>query len=102
MFYIYEYKNLINNKIYIGQTNNIKRRLNEHKSNSFNPKSVNYNDILHKAIRKYGYNNFKITILEDFEGTQDKANERENFWIKEKHSLITEHGYNILNGGNNS
>lgn len=101
-FFIYQYLNLINQKLYIGQTNNIDRRIREHKSNSFNPKSVNYNNIIHKAIRKYGYENFEISILETFDGTYDQANEREQFWIKEKHSLITENGYNILEGGNNS
>lgn len=101
IFYIYQYLNKINNKIYIGQTNDINRRIREHKSNSFNPKSVNYNNIIHKAIRKYGYENFDISILEVIDGNYDKINEREQYWIKEKHSLITEHGYNILEGGNN-
>ena len=71
IFYIYQYLNLINNKVYIGQTNNIDRRIREHKSNSFNSKSVNYNNIIHKAIRKYGYENFEITILEMFDGNYD-------------------------------
>lgn len=101
-FFIYQYLNLINNKVYIGQTNNIDRRIREHKSNAFNPKSVNYNNIIHKAIRKYGYENFEISILESFEGTYEQANLKESFWIKEKHSLVTENGYNILEGGNNS
>ena len=102
IFYIYQYTNLINNKVYIGQTNNIDRRVREHKSNSFNPKSINYNNIIHKAIRKYGYENFKIDILEIIE-TDDYTiiNEKEQYWIKEKKSLITEHGYNVVEGGNN-
>lgn len=102
IFYIYQYLNKINNKIYIGQTNNLERRIREHKSNAFNSKSVNYNNIIHKAIRKYGYENFEISVLEILEGTYDDANEKEKKWIKEKNSLITENGYNILEGGNNS
>lgn len=101
-FYIYQYLNLINSKIYIGQTNNLDRRIREHKSNSFNPKSVNYNNIIHRAIRKYGYENFQISTLEILDGTYDDANEREKYWIKEKKSLVTEHGYNVIEGGNNS
>ena len=101
-FFIYQYLNLINNKVYIGQTNNIDRRIREHKSNAFNPKSINYNNVIHKAIRKYGYENFEISILETFEGTYEQANLKESFWIKKKHSLVTENGYNILEGGNNS
>ena len=102
IFYIYQYTNLINNKIYIGQTNNIDRRVREHKSNAFNPKSVNYNNIIHKAIRKYGYDNFKIEILETLQDVNyDIVNEREQYWIKERKSLITQNGYNILEGGKN-
>lgn len=102
IFYIYQYTNLINNKKYVGQTNNIDRRIREHKSNSFNPKSVNYNNIIHKAIRKYGYENFKIDILETLDGNYNDANEREKYWIKEQKSLINENGYNVIEGGNNS
>lgn len=103
VFYIYEYTNLINNKKYVGQTNNIDRRIREHKSNSFNPKSVNYDDKIHQAIRKYGYENFKIDILEVIENTQnyDLVNEREQYWIKKEESLLTQWGYNVLEGGRN-
>lgn len=103
IFYIYLYTNLINNKKYVGQTNNFQRRINEHKSCSFNPKSINYNDIIHQAIRKYGYNNFSIEILEVINNVDDYnlVNQREAFWIKEKQSLITDWGYNVLEGGKN-
>lgn len=102
MNYIYCYTNLINGKIYIGQTNNIERRIREHKSNAFNSKSVNYNNIIHKAFRKYGYENFSIDILETLENaSREEVNDREIYWIKEKHSLISENGYNVLEGGQN-
>ena len=102
IFYIYQYTNLINNKKYVGQTNNLDRRIKEHKSNSFNPKSVNYNNIIHKAIRKYGYDNFQIDVLEIVNGTYEDVNEREKYWIKQQKSLINESGYNVIEGGNNS
>ena len=102
-FYIYRYTNLINNKKYIGQTNNFERRVNEHKSCSSNPKSINYDDKLHQAIRKYGYENFKIEIIEVINNVNnyDLVNEREIFWIKEERSLLTQWGYNVLEGGRN-
>ncbi|NIM47482.1 MAG: GIY-YIG nuclease family protein [Candidatus Aenigmarchaeota archaeon] len=36
MFYVYAIYNQENNKIYIGQTNNLKRRILEHNSKDFN------------------------------------------------------------------
>lgn len=103
VFYIYKYTNLINNKKYIGQTNNFERRIREHKSCSFNPKSVNYDDRIHQAIRKYGYDNFKIEIVEVIDNVTDYeiTNEREQYWIKQEESLLTQWGYNVLEGGSN-
>lgn len=103
IFYIYLYTNLINKKTYVGQTNNLQRRINEHKSASFNPKNINYDDKLHQAIRKYGYENFSISVLEIIKDATDYdfVNEREIYWIKDKKSLITEWGYNVLEGGRN-
>lgn len=103
IFFIYQYTNKINDKKYVGQTNNFQRRLNEHKSCSFNPKSVNYDDKIHQAIRKYGLNNFKIEILEVINNVDnyELVNEKEAYWIKEKESLVTQWGYNILEGGRN-
>lgn len=103
IFYIYKYTNLINNKKYIGQTNNFERRIREHKSCSFNPKSINYDDKIHQAIRKYGYHNFKIEIIEVIDNVLDYelVNEREQYWIKQEQSLLTQWGYNVLDGGRN-
>lgn len=101
--YIYCYTNKINNKKYVGQTNNIARRIKEHRSNSFNPKSVSYNNIIHKAIRKYGEESFDIEVLETLiDKSYEEVNEREIYWIKEKESLISQHGYNVLEGGKNA
>ena len=101
--YIYCYTNLVNNKKYVGQTDNLDRRIREHKSCSFNLKSVNYNDKIHQAIRKYGLENFSIEVLEILSNkTYDEVNDREGYWIKEKKSLISQHGYNVLDMGRNA
>lgn len=86
--YIYKISNDINDKIYIGQTNNVKRRFTEHCQK-------NENSIIHKAIVKYGKEHFKIEILGYFEN----YNEKEEYYIKFFNSIIP-NGYNVLPGGN--
>lgn len=59
--YIYKITNKINEKSYIGKTNNIKRRWGEHKGGKGNTA------ILNKAIKKYGIDNFDFSIVEEKE-----------------------------------
>ena len=101
MHYIYKYTNKINGKVYIGQTNNLQKRFNGHKSEAFNPKSKGYNLPFHCAIRKYGIKNFIYEVLEEIEDgeSQDFINDREIFFIDFYHSLTTENGYNLTMGG---
>lgn len=94
---IYIIKNLINNKVYIGQSINIDKRLEVHKQNAFNETCKEYDKCLYKAIRKYGLNNFSFEILEKC--TEEDLNERECYWIKHYDSY--NNGYNCTIGGNN-
>ena len=101
--YIYKITNLINNKIYVGQTRKkIEQRMSEHISASyFNEEKKDYNFLLHKAIRKYGSKNFIIEVLET---VVDESNlsEREQYWIHQLHSCILDEdcrGYNMTYGG---
>ena len=51
-------------------------------------------------LRKYGKENFQLSILEVIEeATQDYVDEREIYWIKEKHSFVQDNGYNMTRGG---
>lgn len=103
MNYIYKITNLINNKIYVGQTRKkIEQRMNEHISASCgNEEKKDYNFLLHKAIRKYGHKQFTIEVLEELEDERDLA-EREQYWIHKLHSCILDEdcqGYNMTYGG---
>lgn len=101
MYYIYCYINKINNHKYVGQTNNLKRRIREHRSCSFNPKASSYNDLIHKKIREYGEENFEIILIETLY-TEDieEVNKRERYWIQEKNSYCGNGlGYNMDLGG---
>lgn len=96
--FIYIYTNKINGHQYVGQTNNLQKRFNGHKSDSYNKNSHSYDYPLHRAIRKYGLENFTFEVLESGL-TQDQANKRESYWIEQKQTHISQGGYNITKGG---
>lgn len=92
---IYKITNIINNKCYIGQTNNVQRRFAEHKreSQKTNPKDSTAK-ILYRAIQKYGLENFNFEVLEE---NVEHYNEREKYWIEYFDSY--NNGYNATIGG---
>lgn len=58
---IYCIENIINNKCYIGQSVNVRKRLRVH---IYNCKSKRYqNRHLYRAVEKHGIENFKISVL---------------------------------------
>lgn len=59
---IYLITNLINNKKYIGKTNNFMRRYQEHFSESHTGEEQK---VLYLAMKKYGANNFQMSIIEE-------------------------------------
>lgn len=99
--YIYKFTNKINGHCYIGQTNNLQKRYNGHKSEAFNEKASGYWLPFHCAIRKYGIENFNYEILEEIaDGESQKfIDEREKYFIAYYHSLKDENGYNVTIGG---
>ena len=54
----------------------------------------------HRAIRKYGYNNFKWEIITKSDDI-DKLNQLEKDYILEYQSNNRKNGYNLLSGGDN-
>lgn len=104
--YIYKITNKINNKVYIGKTTStILNRWNQHISAAFSDKDKkDYNFLLHKAIRKYGKDNFIIEQIEEISEDKELSN-REMYWINFYHSCILEensNGYNMTYGGEGS
>lgn len=96
MIGIYKITNLVNGKSYIGQSVNIQKRFNAHRSAAFNPNNKNYDFPLYKAIRKYGIENFKFEILEECD--KSELNDKEVWYITQyqTHSKL---GYNQDDGG---
>lgn len=102
MGYIYKITNKENGKIYIGKTTyTIEKRFSQHISASItNEKKVDYNYLIHKAIRKYGTKSFIIECIEEI--NEDKLSQREIYWINFYNSCILEegsNGYNMTYGG---
>ena len=85
---IYKIENNINHKVYIGQSRNIERRWQRHKI-------ADGDYTIHKALQKYGIENFTFSILEECD--VNDLDEREIYWIEYFDSYHK--GYNQTMGG---
>lgn len=83
---IYKITNLINNKVYIGQSKHIYRRWAQHRSDSKTKEMP-----LYRAMRKYGIENFKFEIIKECK--IEELSYYEDFYINEYNSYIP-NGYN--------
>lgn len=93
--YVYLITNTINNKKYVGITNNYKRRWGNECSYPKDPKK---RQVIQEAIHKYGKENFKFEIL--YQGVSiEEACLKEKQLIEEYHTLIQDWGYNVDKGG---
>ncbi len=91
---IYLVTNLINQMKYVGQTTRtLKQRKSSHLSSS--KKGSTY--YLHRAIRKYGAENFKWEVIYNA-SSEEELNEKETFFIKE-YNTNSQDGYNLTEGG---
>ena len=93
MYTVYQHKNKINGKIYIGITS-------QKPEQRWGSQGCNYKSSPHfySAIQKYGWNNFEHNIL--FTGlTKEQACLKEQELIKEYDLMNREFGYNSTSGG---
>lgn len=98
MGFIYKITNLKNNKVYIGKTViSIESRWRGHKCAAKNNLDKY---VLHKAMRKYGIENFIIELIEECKN--EVLDEKEKYYIKKFHSFLGDefcNGYNMTLGG---
>lgn len=89
---IYIIKNLINGKVYVGESVNVKQRMRKHKTV--------YCQVVHNAFKKHGMENFDVYVeyLPNFKKT-DLVTLEEELIIK--FNCLSPNGYNILNKGSN-
>lgn len=91
---IYKVTNLLNGKVYIGQTKrSLEARWSQHRHDV---KSKISCFELQKAIKEFGADNFGIEQI-DSARTKDEADEKEVFWIRFYNSMVE--GYNTSPGG---
>jgi len=99
---IYLIINKINDKKYIGKTSRpLSKRIAEHKYDSqiYSNKNKTY---LHRAMNKYGFDNFEFNILEKIQSDNlkefnDELNKLEIYYINKFNTY--NNGYNITLGG---
>lgn len=92
MIGIYKITNLIDHKIYVGQSGNIRRRWVNHKIELNNNSHINRH--LQYSWNKYGEKNFKFEIIE--ECSKSDLNDREKYWINYYNSSDRHYGFNII------
>lgn len=100
---IYKITNLLNGKIYIGQTiGTLKSRKNGYKKEMHMAKVHGRTSRpIVNALNKYGMHNFEFTTVEDEVQSMEELNRLEEYYIKHTESLIEQGGYNIMLGGDN-
>jgi group I intron endonuclease len=101
---IYKLTSTTNNKIYIGKSLCLNRRLNVYKNYKPNNRSRGY---LKNTIMKYGWDSFKVEILECFD-IKDKEQdnlyllEREAYYIELFDSTNPDIGFNLCKYSNDA
>lgn len=88
---IYKIENVVNNKIYIGRSKNIDRRIKQHKTELRQQKHGNR--YLQNSWNKHGEGSFLFTVVEycDIHSLE----EREIYWISEYKATDRNIGFNI-------
>ena len=90
---IYGWYCIVTDKWYIGQTIDPERRFKQHINDVINKKD---NNIFHRALRKYGLENWVYCVLED-NVLKENLNLKEIEWIEYYDSFYN--GYNLTTGG---
>ena len=92
---IYKITNLIDDKVYIGQTTNYRKRKTTHFAHL--RRNAHCNEHLQRAFNKYGEENFAIEIIKEC-GAND-LDYWEIYFINKFKACDKRYGYNLIDGG---
>lgn len=108
---IYKITNLVNGKVYIGQTTD-KKGFDGRYSNKgegiervyncndyYKQHNIHYNKHLYNSIEKYGFNNFVVNKIFDIAFSKEELDIKEDLWIN--YFDCIKNGYNNQSGGSN-
>lgn len=98
MKFIYKIQCKVNNRVYIGQTNNIKRRFQEHKRLLILNRHSNH--ILQYDYNKYNLDDFSFELIEQCDDSESEL--REDFWIDYYGGIESDVVYNYQNSKTNN
>lgn len=91
---IYKLTCVVNGKIYVGKATDLEARLYMHSRAYDHRRSA-----LHRAIRKHGFKEFTVEILDHTEN-DEQLSQCEREWIEKLNATDRRVGYNITSGGN--
>lgn len=94
---IYKIENVVNGKVYIGQSVNVASRWKDHLCRYNQSTCRQYYDDLYVEMREHGIENFKFQIIEVCNSAE--LNSREQFWIDNFGASVPGKGYNRSAGG---
>lgn len=89
-YVVYIHKNILNGKVYVGQTCNLSERWRNNGKNYFN--SIKF----YNAIKKYGWDNFTHEVI--YSNLNKQAADKLEKELIHKYNSIEE-GYNLKEGG---
>lgn len=96
MIGIYKITNIINGHVYIGQAENIDKRIQKHMNALISGYHVNRH--LQNSWNKYGADKFTFSVIEECE--LDKLTEREQYWIDYYGGINSVNTYNVREASN--
>lgn len=94
IYSVYKIECLVNNKVYIGQTNNYKKRISLHKKQLKD--NNHYNKYLQEDYNMYGFNNFRYIELSQCD-TRQQSYDMEDYWINYYGGIESSNTYNMQN-----